>query len=375
MEKGNKKGIAYVSFAAIPNNSSHSIQITKTCEALQSFFNVSLICRDSKKGDINQKYGIKHKFTLRLQKNNEKGYGILRRLNFFIFAFLAIVEGRYDYLYFREPLLYPMLEIASLLSNAKLIFENHRTDRGRGIDKIFREMSIKRSVLVVSITNALQKEYKHLNENNIVIKCSVDERLFDRCFGKKTDLRKELELPENKFLIVYTGSLKEYTGVGDIIELSNNLDSDDICIVIVGGTKKQIDLLRRRVKKNNVIFKGYVEYGEIAKYQQAADVLIAPMRRAGPGGSPTKIFEYLFAKRPIIATDTMTNREEIIPGKTGELYAVGDIMSMKKAVMRLYKDGRLCKEYGERCFNQARENTFEKKALRISRELSKLNKH
>lgn len=260
------------------------------------------------------------------------------------------------------------LEILKILKNPEIIFENHRTDRNNIIDKLMREASIKKCNLVVSITEALRKKYYSINNKNITITCCADGELFKKEHKDKSYYKKRLCI-ENKFVIMYTGSLKEYTGVRDVVELANRLDNPEIQIVIVGGDFMQIQELKKMNVKNNILFTGYVPYNSVPQYQRAADVLIVPMRRTGPGGNAAKIVEYLFADAVVIATDTVTNREIISDEINGRLYPVGDIHYLKNLIIQLYKHPEKCIKYREEIKKRIKTCTFKYKADRIHKEL------
>lgn len=131
----------------------------------------------------------------------------------------------------------------------------------------------------------------------------------------KEALRKRLNLPHDKVLVVYAGHLYPYKGIPDLIEACRWLD-DRIRVVIVGGRAE--DLARTKEKAEslglkNVIFVGRVPHVEIPKYLHATDLAVMPYTRESHHveyySSPLKLFEYLAAGRAIVTTDLPSIRE------------------------------------------------------------------
>jgi glycosyltransferase involved in cell wall biosynthesis len=118
-------------------------------------------------------------------------------------------------------------------------------------------------------------------------------------------LRQELNL-NNELLIVYTGSFEHYQGIGLLLESATIVKSQypDVCFVLVGGKPDQLtewrEFVHREQLENQVRFAGIVPPGESLAYLEIADVLVSP--RIEGTSVPLKIYSYLQAGKPIVAT-------------------------------------------------------------------------
>jgi len=114
-------------------------------------------------------------------------------------------------------------------------------------------------------------------------------------------------------IVAYTGKvLEEDREI--FYDLARLLEGDGIEVVIVGGERRHSDL-------PNLHFVGFVPPSRVADYQVAADVLlnlVRPERSIFRHITPTKVFDYLAAERPIVTTPFPT-MEEILPQEHVEL--------------------------------------------------------
>jgi glycosyltransferase involved in cell wall biosynthesis len=113
---------------------------------------------------------------------------------------------------------------------------------------------------------------------------------------------------------MYTGHLYRGKGVETLVEAAKRLNINVYC---VGGYDKDINRVKQKVgHPDNVTFTGFVDPAEIPVYQTAADILIAPYTEdSRPWVSPLKLFEYMGAGRPIVASNREVLQEILTDGK------------------------------------------------------------
>lgn len=172
------------------------------------------------------------------------------------------------------------------------------------------------------------------------------------------------------WFLLYTGSLKPSKGVETLLK-SLILLPEEVKLKIVGGDKKSEDFKRIvRLKKNlnlgkRVEILEYVPPGEVKKFFFLADILILPSTREESEGSPLKLFEYMAAGKPLIASSLPSIKEILEKGKDALFFPPGDEKSLAYTVQKILKDPSLGKKLVENAREKVKEFTWERRAKRI----------
>jgi glycosyltransferase involved in cell wall biosynthesis len=155
----------------------------------------------------------------------------------------------------------------------------------------------------------------------IVRRLSPSTRLHEWCFPSSAPsataedvaaLRDELGLAQDDKVIVYTGTFEAYQGVEDIVAAMPTVlaQSPDAKFVLIGATKqKDIDSLKAKVDPSiadKVRILPRRSKADVQAFLALADILLSP-RKAGRN-IPLKIFDYLAAGKPIVASDIEAHR-------------------------------------------------------------------
>ncbi len=123
-------------------------------------------------------------------------------------------------------------------------------------------------------------------------------------------LREELRIPPTAPVVVYTGSFAGYQGIPDLLAAIPRVlrRKPETVFVLVGadraamGTENPAVRIVERQPK-----------ARIAGFLRMADVLVSP-RNEGNNNLPLKVFDYLAAGRPIVATDIRSHRAVLNDG-------------------------------------------------------------
>jgi glycosyltransferase involved in cell wall biosynthesis len=119
--------------------------------------------------------------------------------------------------------------------------------------------------------------------------------------------------PHGMPIALYTGTLENYQGMPALVEAAGLLRARGVALrlVIVGGTAAQQDRLRMLARHHRasemVAVVGTVSQDQIRSCLQAADILVSP--RAGGSNTPLKIFSYMHAGKPLLATRTTAHTQ------------------------------------------------------------------
>lgn len=140
-------------------------------------------------------------------------------------------------------------------------------------------------------------------------------------------------------VVVYAGNLEPYQGVSLLLEsfalLLERVPGAQL--LVVGGDDSTIAAQRPVATQTGiegaVTFAGAVPFESLAEVLAAADVLACP--RIG-GAVPMKLYTYLQARRPIVATDIAAHREVLTPA-SAEL-AAPNPQAFSAALARVISD-------------------------------------
>lgn len=110
----------------------------------------------------------------------------------------------------------------------------------------------------------------------------------------------------NKDLVVYTGTLENYQGIGLLIEGFKAVvpKNPNAYLIIVGGSSEQVLKYSQLASKLNldekIIFTGRVPQNQAKYFASKAKVLVSP--RSEGTNTPLKIYEQLASGIPLVAT-------------------------------------------------------------------------
>ena len=299
----------YITLRDFPREVANRIQTIEMADALSNFFEVTLTVTQLHvtRERLHQHYGLKNSFFIRKLGDVRIGKSIV--------LMPRILQLLYRYkpthIYIREE--YPALILSKIFKN--VVYEIHDFDQKK---RWIYASIIKNCRLVIAISNGLVAT---LNEHGIisqkirVLPCGTDLSRFQRPVSKLS-ARTTLKLPTKKHLVLYSGRMKEEKGIYTLVD-SMQLLPNKAMLVLVGGFEFEVGLIKKYIEQKNlnarVIVCGFQEHSKIPLYLHAADVLVIPnsnlSKISRSHTSPLKLFEYMAANRPIIASDLPSIRE------------------------------------------------------------------
>jgi glycosyltransferase involved in cell wall biosynthesis len=131
-------------------------------------------------------------------------------------------------------------------------------------------------------------------------------------------VRQHAGIPAGTPLVVYTGTFEAYQGLDLLFSAMRVVVADrpDARLLLAGGHPDQVERARAEADRAGIgpatVFVGERPAGEIPSYLAAADVLVSPRSRGK--NTPLKIYQYLRAGRPIVATNLLTHTQVLNPG-------------------------------------------------------------
>ncbi len=163
----------------------------------------------------------------------------------------------------------------------------------------------------------------------------------DRCGA----LRRSLGW-ENQFVIFCNRSWAKQYGVDLLARAFVRAYRRDPTLRLIlagdGPQKEEIYAILAPVKEA-VYLPGWVELEDLPPFYGAGDLFISSSH---VDGSSISVLEALACGRPVLTSDIPSNREWVIPTKTGNLFIDGDIMSLENKILSMVGDENLA-YYGE----------------------------
>ena len=180
-------------------------------------------------------------------------------------------------------------------------------------------------------------------------------------------------------VVAYAGSLHPYKGADVLIEALACFPG--VRGLVIGGHPRDAAdrdrlnaLARDRGVAQRVSFAGLVPPADVLARLRGADVLVLPLRDMPHTryDSPMKLFEYLAAGRPIVASDLRSTREIFIAGKTARFFEAGNPASLAVEVQAVLADPDGADRMGRAAFDAAAGYTWARRAGRIERLLDEV---
>jgi|SRR3989344_2365002 len=305
------KKLYYITNSRIPTEKAHGVNIVYMCEALSKYFDVTLFIpfrhqsETLKDKSIQDIYDVKPSFKVRVINIIDLiKFNLIQKVTYFIHTiifslvcFLKVKKEKPDLIYTRHPIEAFFMSF----TNIDLIYEMHSNQR---LLRILHKRIFRKAKLILPISKGLKlkipKEYTY---KAIVLPDAVPKSFIIKY--NKESLRRRLDLPLNKKIILYTGKLSKEKGVDFLISLANKLT--DYYFVIIGGTEEVIKEYKNKNNYSNINIKGYIAHKEIKYYINAADVLVIPNQSkdkySSEYTSPIKLYEYLSTNKPILASN------------------------------------------------------------------------
>lgn len=388
--------ILYINCSRVPTEKAHGLQMVKMCEAFADLGATVELWIPKRlnfiKKDAFDYYGVKRNFAIKkilcidfIVADMFLGPIALwlTELTFLLFVFIRLLtsslrlrrreevnkpEDLGEIVYTRDKFLLFFLSFFK----RNIFFEAHVIPPGLFFG------TIKRSAGIVVITRYLKDIFAKLGvaENNIIVAPDgVDLDVFDIKEAKE-ECRNKLGLPQDKKIVLYTGHLYPWKGASTLLGAAKFLISNlqflnTTLFVFVGGIEKDIEkynLEATSYKLDNVLFVGHRPHREIPYWLKAADVLVLPNSAkydiSKYWTSPIKMFEYMAAGKPIVASDLPSIRE-VLSENSAILVEPDRASALALAITDLFDAGSNRDAIAARARENVKEYIWSKRAKRI----------
>jgi len=387
--------LIYIANARFPTEKAHGYQICKMCEAFASLgLKVKLLhpYRDNPLAgkSVFEFYGVRPIFEIRTLSNWDvvrlerwvpnRWFTLLFFLHSMIwsrYAAQVASQERADLYYTREA------SIAYWLTQMGLptVYEAHVAPKWgqRWLLKMLARQQELR--LVVSLTSFIRDEFVKMGfcrEKLAVLPDGVDLSLFQN-LPDRDDCRRHLNLPLDRPIIGYIGrfrTMEMEKGIPELVEAMAYLaqiQGAEPLLLCVGGPMEVVpDYLERARRlgapEHRLKFVDRVPNREVPLWIRSFDLAIAPFPNTEHYAyfmSPLKLFEYMAAGVPIVATDLPSLREVLRHGENAWLVSPNDPKALAEGIRHLFENPDLARKLSAQAKEDVKQYTWERRAATI----------
>ncbi|MGQ9888300.1 MAG: glycosyltransferase [Aggregatilineales bacterium] len=359
-----------------PTEKAHGLQIAQNCEAFaQAGADVTLwvprrantpaMCAIS---DPWAHYGVARVFDVRRLPAVDlmplaAGRAPLEKLAFavqtltFALAVLlaALIVPRADAFYTRD--LTTLLALSLVKPRRALAYEPHRRSQSR-IGRRLQDIGARRAGAVFPITPPLAQALIEggLPQARVMVAHDGVRRDRFHSLSERDAARREVGWPPEAFIVGYVGQLHTMgmdKGLGTLVDALAQLEG--AALALVGGPEDMAAALRRRwlargLPEADFLYAGQVAPVRVPLYLRAFDVCAMTFpwtQHYAHYASPLKLFEYMAAGRPVVASDLPAWADVVQDGETALLVPPGDVNALAAAIARLRADPDLRRRLGD----------------------------
>ncbi len=399
--------IVYLVNARLPTEKAHGYQIVKMCQALsEQGSTVSLLhpYRHQSHAELAgvdpfEYYGVPDVFEIRTLKNLDLiallKYGpkslapIFSFLHSFLWSLYATVstrKQRADVYYTRN------FELAYWLvcMGMPTVLEVHSIP-GKGRKWLLQRILQKQSLqLVVALTSFIKDRLTSMDFPSSRVKVlpdGVDLALFD-IIPEKLECRRQLGLPEDRPIIGYVGRFQTVgreKGIPQLIDSMlplRSINGKVPLLLCVGGPMDVVQNYLDRadsagIPRRMLRFIDRLPNSEVPRVMRACDVCTIPWpwtEFSAYYTSPMKLFEYMAAGVPIVASDLPSMKEVLRHDENAWLVQPGNPSALADGIKTLLLDRSRAERLAQKARQDVNRYTWEIRAAEII-EFIRDNKH
>ena len=305
--------ISYIVSNRIPSERANGYAIMKLCEEWGKLGHaVRLVVPGKKhgsKGDPFSYYGIKPVFSIHRPTASDflGKHQTFVRLWFaidmlsYMHSLLGLKFSQGDIVYTREYLL------ALVLPKNNLFLEMHTLPNSG----FLMRRALQRARGVIAISAGVRDALVRLGisaQKILIAHDGVDLEVFARAEPDKA-VWKKFSIDPSKKIVLYTGHFYEWKGADTLVEAAQYLPRN-AHVVLMGAADEE---LLQYGGRENVSVVPYQPFEFVPRFLVSADVLVLPnsgkREISREHASPLKLFEYMAAGVPIVASDVPSIRE------------------------------------------------------------------
>ena len=223
------------------------------------------------------------------------------------------------------------------------------------IGHVIENFTYKHADKIIVISEDFKKNImaKGVPEDKIeVVYNWVDQNAVVNVDRSENKLIAKYGIDPSKFYIEYSGNIGLTQNMDMLLDVMKELKDShpEIGLILVGegAYKKQVEEIVKRDVLTNVVMLPFQPYEDISHVFSLGDVgLIISKPGVGSNSVPSKTWSIMSASRPVLANFDENEIKSILSDNSCGIFTkAGDKDAFKNAIIKLYENRDLCKEYG-----------------------------
>ncbi len=301
--------------------------------------------------------------------------------------FFRLLFAKVDLLYANDLDTLPANALVATLRKLPLVYDSHEfftevpeIQHRPLIKRVWQWLerkSIQRASLVITVNESiagLLKEAYGLDE--VLAVRNVPEALND--LAKAT--REELSLPEARSLLILQGSgINMHRGAEELLEALALIDRSEQLLLLVIGSGDALPVLRDRAMHSDlfdkIMFKPRMPYREMMQYTAHASLGLSLDKDTNINyrySLPNKVFDYIAAGIPILASDLVEVRRLVEQYDVGVITESHDPATLASLIKATLRDRAALEKYRNNAMKAAQKLHWEEEFAPVLRTLEEL---
>jgi glycosyltransferase involved in cell wall biosynthesis len=388
----------YLSCARIPSEKAHAYQILKMSESFASQgITVTLLYQkrnnkqlEARTGNIFEYYAIRNHFAMEklfcldsalLEKVHSGIWFYVTTITYLLTATIYLIRNRksIDIIYCRDMFSLVLLALLQPVLKLPAFYEAHAFPQK--LTRLHVGCLNKMNGLIV-LTGQLRAVLlkKGVNPSKIAVAHDgVDLRHFQNALLRGAQIRDRMEIPPGSTLIGYVGrfvTMEQEKGIKDLLASLSYLPdyNGSIYMAFIGGPMSHVPAYYKLIEelhldRKHFRFHDLVLVSEVPAYLAACDIVAMPFPWTPHYAyhmSPLKLFEYMAAEKPILATRLPSVMEVLADGKNAVLAEPDNPRELAHGIRRIIEDKEFSQRIGTRARQDVLHYTWEKRAQKIA---------
>lgn len=300
--------------------------------------------------------------------------GPLFYVEYNIRLFFFLLFQKFDFLVSNDLDTLFACDLAATSKGKKIVYDSHEyftevpeLQNRKIIKKLWEAieiMTFRNLTRTYTVNDSIAKIYNEKYKMNF----RVIKNLPELKSIEKTKSKKDLQLPEDKFILILQGAgINIQRGAEELIEAMRFLDN---CFLIIIGSGDVFPLLKNKLLNEvelnqNIRLVDKVPYHEMMQYTFNADLGFTLDKNTNPNylySLPNKIFDYMKAGVPIVASDLVEIGKIIREFEVGEIIKSHSPNDIANTIKNCINDKSKLEKYKQNCLKAIEELNWEKQS-------------